>query len=352
MVCESPEHGSPRVVHFSHNNHEGFRRLTILSFLSALFGILMSGTMQIQIVPHEGWQNSVQIRNAHVELIFTLDVGPRVMVYQTPGGQNIFKKYAKEMGGSGEKEFVARGGHRVWISPETDVSRVPDNGPVAKYELLPNGVHAEEALPAPWGMRKTLTVTLDENSSKVTVLHRVINESDQPVTAATWGVSMMAPGGVEIIPQPPMGLWPRDLLPERVIVPWTYTDFGDPRYRIGTRFITLRQTADGGPTKLGLFHNQKWVAYLNGSTLFVKCFEAEAGVANYPDFGCNFETYTSEEMLEVETLSPLKTLQPGQAVEHTEVWFLAGNVPPLASLDEQDISDWITPILRRLGVIS
>ncbi|MCX6966370.1 MAG: hypothetical protein NTZ46_01090 [Verrucomicrobia bacterium] len=159
----------------------------------------------------------------------------------------------------------------------------------------------------------------------------------------------MAPGGLEIIPLPELGEHPRDLLPKRVMVPWDYTDMSDARWRFGSEFITLRQTHDGGPTKLGLAHKGKWVAYLNGETLFVKTFDFIEG-ATYPDFGCNLETFSNEEMLEIETLSPLRALQSGEAVEHTEKWYLMGDAPQPPSLQEQDLGDWIAPLLEKLGV--
>jgi hypothetical protein len=194
-----------------------------------------------------------------------------------------------------------------------------------------------------------LTVTLAEDSSRVTLHHRVVNESGKPVEISSWGLSVMAPGGLEIIPLPPLGEHPRDLLPNRLIVPWPYTDMTDPRLRFGSEFITLRQTQDGGPIKLGLAHKEKWVAYLNGETLFIKAFDHVEG-APYTDFGCNFETFTCPEMLEIETLSPLRTLQPGEAVEHTENWYLVGNVEQPASLQEQDLGEWIAPIIEKLDI--
>ena len=304
--------------------------------------------MQIQNVSFEGWPRNAALSNSHVELIVTLDVGPRIISYKTPRTHNVLKNYAAQMGGSGEPEWMMRGGHRLWIAPETDGTYAPDNAPVG-HEMLPNGVRLENAPVAPWGLRKVLTVTLAEDSSEVTVHHRVVNESGQPVEISSWGLSVMAPGGLEIIPLPELGEHPRDLLPNRLLVPWPYTDMTDPRWRFGSAFITLRQTHDGGPTKLGLAHKEKWVAYLNGETLFVKEFAHVEG-ASYPDFGCNFETYSNEEMLEIETLSPLRTLTPGEAVEHTEKWYLLGDPPQPPSLHEQDLSDWIAPLLEKLGV--
>ena len=317
--------------------------------------------MQIQTVSYEGWPHNAALSNNHVELIITLDVGPRIISYRTPRSHNVFKTYAKQLGGSGEGEWMIRGGHRLWVAPEAEVSYALDNSPVS-HEMLPNGIRMETAPIAPWGLRKILTVTLAEDSSEVIVHHKVVNESNQSVEISTWGLSVMAPGGLEIIPLAPVAEHPGEILPllqsgaslegflpNRLIVPWPYTDMTDPRLRFGSEFITLRQTHDDGPIKLGLSHKEKWAAYLNGETLFVKTFDYVKGAA-YTDLGCNFETYSNEEMLEIETLSPLRTLQRGEAVEHTEKWYLLGDTPQPPSLHEEDLGEWIAPLLEKLGV--
>lgn len=304
--------------------------------------------MQIQNVSYEGWHNNLVLSNEHAELVITLDVGPRIISYRTPRGFNVLKNYPEQMGSSGESEWKIRGGHRLWIAPEGEISYALDNSPV-KYEVAGNGVRIENDSAAPWGIRKILTISLAEDSSEVTVHHKAVNESDHPVEIATWALTVMAPGGLEIIPVPPLGEHPRDLLPNRVIVPWPYTDLTDPRLRLGWKFITLRQTSDGLPTKLGLAHREKWVAYLNKDALFVKTFEYIDG-ETYPDFGCNFETYTDANMLEVESLSPLRKLNPGESVEHVERWALLGDTPQPSSLQEQDLAAWIEPLLAKLRI--
>ena len=305
--------------------------------------------MQIQNVSYEGWPQNACLSNHHVQLIISLDVGPRVLSYKTPHGQNVFKNYPEQLGKSGESEWMIRGGHRLWVAPEdAAISYELDNGPVV-HELLPNGIRLENPASARFGLHKILTVTLAEDSSEVTLHHRVINEGGKPVEISSWGLSVMAPGGLEIIPLPPLGEHPRDLLPNGLMVTWPYTDMTDPRWRFGSEFITLRQTKDGGPTKLGLAHKEKWIAYLNGESLFIKTIDHIAGAA-YTDFGCNFETFSNAEMLEIESLSPLRTLQPGQSVEHTEKWYLQGDTPQPHSLQDQDLGEWIAPLLTQLGV--
>ncbi len=306
--------------------------------------------MEPEITPFGGWNRNLRLANDEVELLITLEVGPRILSYRSAaGGPNVFKVYEAQSGGTGEAEWQIRGGHRLWTAPEGPLSLVPDNGPVL-YERTPHGVRLENEPTAPWGIRKVLEVELAAKGSGVTLRHRLINEGPEPVALASWGLSVMAPGGVLVIPQPPLGEHTDDLLPRRVIVPWTYTDLADPRLRFGTRHFSLRQCADAATcTKLGFYLPQPWAAYHNGDTLFVKTFEALAD-ETYPDFGCNFETYTNAEMLEVESLGPLKTLAPGEATGHTETWALFSGIAAPASLADADLDAWLAPVRNSLSL--
>jgi hypothetical protein len=306
--------------------------------------------MRIEKTEFGGWTNCLRLANNYAELVITLDVGPRVISYQhLPGGKNVLKTNAEELGKSGEDVFMMRGGHRLWLAPEDERTYFPDNSPVT-HELLPNGVRIENAAVAPWHIQKSLTVTLAEDSSLVKLEHRATNAGTSPATVATWGITVMEAGGLEIIPRPPMGEHPRDLRPNRLQVLWPYTDTADERWRWGRAFITLRQTPHSSPTKLGLQHQMKWVGYLTRSVLFIKLIEFEEG-ATYPDFGCNFETFSNAQMLEIETLSPLRTLAPGESVGHSESWHLFGSIPEPHSLKEDALSDWIEPFLGQLGLL-
>jgi hypothetical protein len=306
--------------------------------------------MKIEKTAFEGWQNCLRISNEHAELIVTLDVGPRVLCYQhLPGGKNVLKINTEEMGKSGEDHFVSRGGHRIWLAPENERTYLPDNGAVT-HEILPDGVRLENPADSSSKIRKELKITLAPDTSAVTLEHRATNEGSAPATLATWGITVMEPGGLEIIPRPPLGEHPRDLLPNRMQVLWPYTDTADDRWRWGREFITLRQTPHSSPTKLGLMHRMKWVGYLTRHALFIKTFGYEEG-ATYPDFGCNFETFSNAQMLEIETLSPLRTLAPGESVGHTESWRLFGSIPEPHSLKENALADWLEPFLGKMGLL-
>lgn len=308
--------------------------------------------MKIETIAYRAWANNLRIDNGEAELIVTLDVGPRIMSYRLAGGTNVFKEYAEQMGGSGESEWRIRGGHRQWTGPEDHTRTYAlDNGPVRATEVDKGLLRFTPAPEGVYGLQKELDVRLASSGSRVTVVHRYTNIGEGPIELAPWSVSVMAPGGVEIIPLPDKRPHPSnpkqarsaaDFAPNQLMAVWPYLDFQDPRWRFGTKFITLRHDEGRGPTKLGLAHRMGSVGYLNASTLFVKWFEYRAGQL-YPDDGVNFETFTNEEMLEIETLGPLISLDPGQAVEHTERWELFDGLG--APGDEASIEAIVAPRL-------
>jgi len=141
-----------------------------------------------------------------------------------------------------------------------------------------------------------------------------------------WALTIMRSGGTTIIPQEPFRSHDEYLLPARPMALWHFTDLKDPRFEIGKHLIQLStDETRNEPQKIGVLNKQGWAAYYREPTLFVKEFEFIAG-ANYPDYGCNCETYTAGGFMEVESLGPMEVLQPNESTKHTERWSLFPNV--------------------------
>lgn len=308
----------------------------------------------MQVVEYRGWKNNLLLSNGDVELIATLDVGPRVICYRRPGGFNVMKNYADQMGGVGEPEWQIRGGHRFWLAPE-DLTRTyyPDNRAVSYAQTGPNAVKLIPPPEAEYGIQKEMHLALEPKGTRVHVTLRVTNVGDGPTTLAPWGPTVLAPGGVEIIPlpakaphpgHPKNAKSPDDYGPNQEIILYPYFDFTDTRWTFGSRYIFLRQDVTKGPTKIGLAHRMGWVAYLNSHTLFVKRFDYREGAA-YPDRGTRYQTFSYQEMLEMETVGELVTLKPGGAAELVESWELFCDVPDVQS--EADVDRVIAPLVNR-----
>jgi len=309
----------------------------------------MSDQVPPEIVPYGGWQRNLKLANQNAELIISLEVGPRIISYRVPDHDNILKNYPEEIGQANEDAWMIRGGHRLWIAPEDEkVTYHWDNEPVEHRQEQDGFFTFFSKQREPLRIAKELQIRLDAKTSKVEIRHTARNEGDEPIRIATWGLTVMEPGGLEILPQPPMGRHPEDLLPNRALILWPYTDLTDPRLHLGQKFITLRQSEEMGPIKFGLAHRGKWAAYLWADSLFIKSFAYEEG-STYADFGCNFETFTNEQMLEIESLGPLADLPPGGSTSHVETWHLF----PLdeAQLDsEEALAGWLQPYLVKAGL--
>lgn len=317
------------------------RTRLLIALLLIVSGFNMDSAAQITMktVAYKGWQNNLQLSNGTVELIMTLDVGPRVIRYGFVGGPNVFKEFDEQMGKSGESEWQSRGGHRLWHAPE-DVKRTYalDNSPI-KYEKLGDlSVRLIQPVESITGIQKEMDITLDASGTGVTVVHRLRNTNLWDVEIAPWALSVMAQGGVGITPLPEKIAHPGSLEPgekpdyrgfetNQSLILWPFTDLADPRLHLGTRYITLRQDQNAKkPNKIGYTLKTGWVGYLNKGILFVKGIPYQAG-RTYTDGGSNFETFTNKDFLEVESLGPLEKIPQGKAIEHTEQWWLLKDIP-------------------------
>ncbi|MBN2559003.1 MAG: hypothetical protein JXB33_09645 [Clostridia bacterium] len=296
---------------------------------------------EISIVEYGGWKNCHRLQNGLVELIITGDVGPRVIRYGFIGSDNEMCEVADQLGKTGGEEWRIYGGHRLWHSPEGKPrSYFPDNVP-CDVSIIENGVHISQLVETTTGIKKDIEITLDPNSSGVTLRHYLANEGMWAVELAAWALTVMAPGGIEVVPQNQLDT---GLLPNRMLSLWPYTKFNDPRVTWGEKFILLRQDPKNtNAFKFGISNTDGWAAYANHGNLFVKKFIPVDG-ALYPDYsGSSYETYTIDFMLEMETLSPLSILEPGESIVHVETWQLFRNVT--APETEKDVEDNIIKLI-------
>jgi len=301
--------------------------------------------VNMEPVPYGGWPNCVKLSNGSIEVIATTDVGPRVIRFGFVGGQNLFKEWAGMLGKTGGGEWRIYGGHRLWHAPEAKPRTYwPDNDPV-EHTWDGKTLTLRPPLETDCGIQKEMHVTMDPAKAEVTVLHRLTNRNPWDVELAPWALTVMAAGGRAIYPHEPYLPHTEYLLPARPLVLWHYTNMADPRWIWGEKFFQLKQDpAATTPQKVGFLNKQGWAAYCLNGELFLKQFDPVPDAA-YPDYGCNTETFTNGDMLEVETLGPLATLAAdGGSVEHTEVWSLhkidVGE-------DEAAIDAKVAPLARR-----
>jgi hypothetical protein len=307
--------------------------------------MMAQSAVKVEKTAYKGWANCYRVTNGEVELVVTSDIGPRIIRFGFVGGQNLFKEYPDQLGKTGEAQFQLRGGHRVWKAPEDPVATwAPDNVPV-QIEITADGLVAREPVEPLTKLQKEIAIHLAASGTQVTVIHRIANRTLFPLEFSVWAMSMMAQGGVAITGFPPRGHHPADLAATNPLVMWAYTDLSDKRWKFTRKYLMLRQDPnDAEAQKIGLFNPNTWVAYVLNGEAFVKQAHADPA-RTYPDFGCAFETFTNNEFLEIETLSPLTKVLPDQSVEHVETWTLHRGVQ-LSNFTDTELDRVILPFLR------
>ena len=279
------------------------------------------GMINVTEVQTVDFGRCIRIENGKVELLVTLDFGPRIIHYALCGHENMLHQDpAHKPLGEAYHEYKGDicklyGGHRLWLSPEI-LPRCyhPDNLPV-EHRKTPEGVEFIAPIEEFSQVQKSMLISMDKNNN-IKIVHKITNHSLWELEIAPWAITMLAAGGVAAIPisGPATGV-----LPNRRLALWDYSNLADPRLTMGRNYAMIQQSPEASePFKMGLFNHSGFAAYFNNGQAFFKHFEVSDGL--FTDFGCNFEVYTNEHCLESETLGPLQVLLTGQSVLHTEVW--------------------------------
>ena len=292
------------------------------------------------------------ISNDVIEAYVTIDVGPRIIRYGFVGEQNLMcdnraaaapkeDKEFKDFFGEGKKWEIL-GGHRIWTSPESyPESYYPDLDPV-EYEITEFGAIFTPNAEIENGLQKQLEIKMDSDDSNMYVTMRVTNIANKSQEFSIWGLTVSATDGTLIVP---MNNNDTGLLANRNISIWPYTNLADNRLNLGNRYVTLYQDRDAHQAlKLGFDLNDATIYYLLGEDVFVKQYETYHPYERYPDNNCSFEIYTCDTFIEIESLSPLKNVQPQETVSLTEHWSLHKKPCEVGLYDDKSIEEMLSKL--------
>lgn len=290
----------------------------------------------------------LRARNESIEALITVEKGPRVISLKCNGFENIMcedtNEHSTMSGGKfaevfGDKKWYIYGGHRLWFSPEDDPkSYYPDNDPV-DVKIDGSRVTLTPPEQTETGLAMQMILDFDETSGSITVTHKIKNIQDDKKKIAAWAMTVVDKESIAILPQTDK---PTGLLPNRTYTVWPYSDMQDDRLFFGNKVITIKQDENCRANfKLGFNDEKGYLAMYNKGQLFVKKFDCTEG-AEYPDNGCSCECFTNFFMMEVESLSPLKTLSKGDEITHTEHWYITPCNDSFDRKDEQSIMDFLS----------
>ncbi|HWR11816.1 MAG TPA: hypothetical protein VN445_08340 [Rectinemataceae bacterium] len=302
--------------------------------------------VKVEEAIHSEYGRCLRISNETATLYVSLDYGPRIIHYALGDGPNVMffnrdPDYVKRGEDFDDRFYPGAfwniyGGNRLWVAPHNfPLAFYPDNEPVA-FEHIENGARFIPRPRRETGVRVTTEVRLDETSSRVMIRHNIENMGAAPKRMAAWSITSVDAGGLEIIPQTASKT---GVLPNRHISLWPYSSMRDARVFWGARHIFLKQDAlNESPLKIGINNENGWACYLNKGLCFLVSYRHDPA-AEYPDFGVSYETFTDDRMVEMETMSPLKIVPPGESVEQVETWQLCPIDDPAEAIRAYDAAD-------------
>lgn len=264
----------------------------------------------------------IEVEIGPYKLTLTESFGPRILRFGLIGGENVFGEHPDAVVETELGRWHPLGGHRLWIAPETKPdSYAPDDHEV-EIEEEDDAIDLIAPTDAA-GFQKQISIAADERGGLI-LTHTIMNNNVDVRRVAAWPLTIMRGGGSAYLPMEPFKPHAEELLPVRQLIMWGYTDLTDPRWKIGSKLIELQVDEQyNHPQKIGASNKQGWLAYRVEEYTFVKSFSHEEG--EYPDMGSNCEIYTAGSFVELESLSPLKLLQPGESLIHEERWMLTAS---------------------------
>ena len=279
------------------------------------------------------------LENEQVRLLVTRTVGPRILSFGFKGEENLLAELPGIAINHADGVFHFYGGHRLWHAPEEPRrTYLPDDDPV-EMTLSEQGIVVTQKAEVQTGIQKTLEIKLSGESAQVVITHRFTNEGLWPVTCAPWAITQVKTGGTAILPQARQDT---GVLPNRSLVLWPYTDMQNPNVQWGSSYILVGANMES-PFKVGFPNPRGWIAYWRSGVLFVKRAPYDPN-AEYYDFGCSSECYCNAQFIELETLAPISTIEPGETVSHVEMWELYRNV------DRPESEKEVQALVEKLGL--
>jgi hypothetical protein len=262
---------------------------------------------------HEG----VRLEGEPGSAVVVTSTGPRVFAMRASGGDLFAVLPGAGLDAPDGERFAFVGGHRLWAAPEVpEVTYRPDDRPCAVVEV-DGGVRAE-APPDAAGLIKAVEVRA--SGGDWIVEHEIRNGSGTALTFAPWAITQLRPGGSARLP---LGAGGTGLQADRALVLWPYTRLDDPRLSVQADAVRIHAVPGAGPLKVGAAPGDGSVSYDRDGRRFVKRVEVDPD-GTYADRGATVQVYVNDAFCELETLGPLREVEPGGSARHRERWTLEG----------------------------
>jgi hypothetical protein len=263
---------------------------------------------------------ALELVEGTAKLVIVHGAGPRIAWFGR--ARNLL--YWDDAGARRRGAWALRGGHRLWITrPDADESEetyAPDNA-ACRVERIAGGV----AVSAIGSSQIEKTLAVRSEAGAWVVSHTLRNTGDMLWAGGAWALTCTKPGATTTYRVPLDGGNPAwDAL--TLVVPRRWG--GGHTSRIADPQIVMTEEAieihpRGGEAKRMLSAPRGTLEMHDADIVFAKTAVHQPG-ARYPlDTNVAFYLGPDRFMVELETMSPQRTLRPGESLTHVEIWTLS-----------------------------
>jgi hypothetical protein len=272
--------------------------------------------MRIERTRFRDWPEAYRCTVGEVELTVVVSVGPRILSLRFRDGENLFHADGVDLRVG---DWRLYGGHRFTTAPESPASYMPDNAPCRAIEEHGGLLIVSPA--APDGLERAMRIAGASDGRGFELTHALRNTTCQGWTGALWAITGLAAAGRVVVPWGcGNNRWRTQMVRYLVQAGTPYANATSRQWQPAADHFAIEPAAERG--KIGLYSDRGWLALLRPDGTFVKHCPVVAPENACTDGGCNAEVYVGADYVELETLSPLTTLGPGEVLEHVERWYV------------------------------
>ena len=296
--------------------------LTIICYLTV--NTKMSEKITVTKTNYQGWKDSYILSNSQVEAIIVPAIG-RIMQFRLVGGENTFWENSQIYGKLPQiksEEWDNFGGDKTWPAPQSEWEKITTISwpPPATFDSLPVEIKVQNneltlisEIDPFYGIRSYRKITLEPNKPimKITTTFEKVEGDAQQVSV--WTITQL---------NEPVSVYA--LIPQNSIFPQGYNQQSEDNpanLKIDRGILSLKRDRNKAH-KIGTDASTLlWV----GENVAVRMDSPRIDQVIYPDNNSSAEIYTNYDpkaYVELEFLSPLKTLQVGEKMDLTVTYTL------------------------------
>lgn len=300
-------------------------RIALWIGLGMMTTTLARAQVSIQKIDYQGWTGAYRLANKLVEVVYVPQIG-RVMRYGYIGDVNLLWENPEHLGKTtpltpSPVDWINYGGDKLWPAPQKVWGWPPDpvmDSGIQKATITPDKkLRIEGRISPKHNLSFVRTISLEAQGTSVTFENTLVNHDKKPAQWAVWQVTQVnSPDRLR------MPLYAKGSFKKGYYVFQGSEPVKERMQVLTDELQIVRDSAKsakiGGDSPLG------WIAAEKGAIRFEVSAKRIAGKP-YPDDGCSLEIYTNPDPLpyvELELLSPLATIKPGQTLSLTTKWSL------------------------------